>query len=132
MSPNPQRRAWFLLVLLCLAVYGAAFVTRQVLVPGIVPVAFAEEPQSSSAVQAAFLLRAIEMTAGLGGMMLLIAAFGALVNARAAKTARAEKGALFLTWIKVSTVRTPASGMREAAMMLAARRPPTCRPHQSS
>jgi hypothetical protein len=85
MSPNPQRRAWLQLVLLCLAIYGAAFATRQVLAPGIVPVAFAEEPQSSFAVQAAFLLRAIEMTAGLGGMLLLIAAFGALVNARAAK-----------------------------------------------
>jgi hypothetical protein len=85
MSPSPQRRAWFQLVLLCLAVYGAAFVTRQILAPGIVPVAFAEEPQSSLAVQAAFLLRAIEMIAGLGGILLLITAFGALVNAMAAK-----------------------------------------------
>jgi hypothetical protein len=85
MSRYPQRRAWWQLVLLCLAVYGAAFVARQILAPGIVPVAFAEEPQSSFAVQLAFLLRAIEMTAGLSGILLLIVAFGALVNARAEK-----------------------------------------------
>ena len=85
MSPNPQRRAWFQLVLLCVAVYAAAFAARQILAPGIVPIAFAEAPQSSFAVQAAFLLRAIEMIAGLSGMLLLIAAFGTLVNARAAK-----------------------------------------------
>src|SRR4029077_13698995 len=47
MSPNPQRRAWWQLVLLCVVVYGAAFATRQILAPGIVPVAFAEEPQST-------------------------------------------------------------------------------------
>ena len=85
MSQDPQRRAWWQLVLLCLAVYGAAFVARHILAPGIVPVAFAEEPQSSLAVQLAFLLRAIEMTAGLSGILLLIVAFGALVNARAEK-----------------------------------------------
>jgi predicted DNA repair protein MutK len=90
MSPNPQRRAWWQLVLLCLAVYGAAFATRQILVPDIVAIALAETPQSSWAVQLAFLLRAIEMTAGLSGMLLLTAAFGALVNARTAKI-RAQK-----------------------------------------
>jgi hypothetical protein len=92
MSPNPQRRAWWQLVLLCLAVYGAAFGARQILVPGIVPIALAEAPQSTFAVQLAFLLRAIEMTAGLSGMLLLIAAFGALVNARTANV-RTQKRA---------------------------------------
>ena len=92
MSPNPQRRAWWQLVLLCVVVYGAAFATRQILAPGIVPVAFAEEPQSTWAVQLAFLLRAIEMTAGLSGMLLLIAAFGAFVNARRLKV-RGQKRA---------------------------------------
>jgi hypothetical protein len=88
MSPNPQTRAWWQLFVLCLAVYGAAFMVRQVFAPGIVPVAFAEEAQSSLAVQLAFLLRAIEMTAGLSGILLLIAAFGALVNARAGKATK--------------------------------------------
>jgi hypothetical protein len=90
MSPNSQRRAWLQLVLLCLAVYGTAFVTRQILAPGIVPVAFAEEPQSSLAVQLAFLLRTIETIAGLSGILLLIAAFGSLVNVRIEKI-RARK-----------------------------------------
>jgi hypothetical protein len=90
MSPNP--RAWWQLVLLCLVVYGVAFMTRQVLAPGIVPIAFAEEPQSTFAVQLAFLLRAIEMTAGLSGMLLLIAAFGKFVNAKSDK-ARGRKSA---------------------------------------
>ena len=88
MSPNPQRRAWSRLFLLCLVVYGAAFAARQIFAPGIVPVAFAEEAQSSFAVQLAFLLRAIEMIAGLSGILLLIAAFGALVNARTGKAAK--------------------------------------------
>ena len=91
MSPDPQRRAWWQLVLVCLAVYGAAFATRQILAPGIVPIAFAEEPQSLWIVQLAFLLRAVEMIAGLSGILLLIAAFDALVNARVEKV-RARKG----------------------------------------
>ena len=40
----------------------------------------------------AFLLRTIEMTAGLSGILLLIAAFGSLVNARVEKV-RARKSA---------------------------------------
>ena len=88
MSPIPQWRAWSHLFLLCLAVYGAAFAARQIFAPGIVPVAFAEEAQSPFAVQLAFLLRAIEMTAGLSGILLLIAAFGALVSARTGKAAK--------------------------------------------
>jgi hypothetical protein len=55
-----------------------------------VPVAFAEEPQSSLAVQLAFLLRTIETIAGLSGILLLIAAFGSLVNVRIEKI-RARK-----------------------------------------
>ena len=88
MSPNPRRRAWALLVVLCPAVYGAAFTARQIFAPGIVPVAFAEEAQSSFAVQLAFLLRAIEMTAGLSGILLLIAALGTLASARTGKAAK--------------------------------------------
>ena len=88
MSSIPQWRAWSQLFLLCLAVYGAAFTARQIFAPGIVPVAFAEEAQSPFAVQLAFLLRAIEMTAGLSGILLLIVAFGALVRARSGKAAK--------------------------------------------
>lgn len=88
MSSIPQWRAWSYLFLLCLAVYGAAFAARQIFAPGIVPVAFAEEAQSSIAVQLAFLLRAIEMIAGLSGILLLIAAFGALASARNGKAAK--------------------------------------------
>ena len=92
MSSIPQWRAWSYLFVLCLAVYGAAFAARQVFAPGIVPIAFAEEPQSSWAVQLAFLLRATEMIAGLSGILLLIAAFGVLASARTGKAAKRTPG----------------------------------------
>ncbi|GLR91873.1 hypothetical protein [Bradyrhizobium iriomotense] len=44
-------------------VFTIAVGIGHVLVPGIVPIAFAEEPQASWAIMTAFLLRAIELTA---------------------------------------------------------------------
>ena len=47
-------------LLTSLAVAGAAFATERMFVPHIVPVAWADEPQPLWAVEAAFLLRAVE------------------------------------------------------------------------
>lgn len=77
---TPQKRAWLQLLLLCVAVFSVSFAIRHLLLPDVVPVGFAEEAQPLWAVQLAFLLRALEQMAGLGGLMLLIAAFGALVG----------------------------------------------------
>ncbi len=47
---------------LALAAGAIAFVAARVLVPDVVPVGYAEEPQPSWAVLTAFVLRAIELT----------------------------------------------------------------------
>jgi hypothetical protein len=47
---------------LALAAGAIAFVAARVLVPDVVPVGYAEEPQASWAVLTAFVLRAIELT----------------------------------------------------------------------
>jgi hypothetical protein len=48
---------------LAAATFAAAFGAAQWLVPDVVPVGYAEEPQASWAVLTAFLLRAIELVA---------------------------------------------------------------------
>ncbi|MDA9404836.1 hypothetical protein [Bradyrhizobium sp. CCBAU 45389] len=55
-----MRAAWKI-VCLSAAVLAAAIVIAQLLVPDIVPIAFAEEPQPSWAVMTAFVLCAIEL-----------------------------------------------------------------------
>ncbi|OPY94944.1 hypothetical protein A5906_11965 [Bradyrhizobium sacchari] len=55
-----MRAAWKMFCL-SVAVLAAAIVVAQLLVPGIVPIAFAEEPQPSWSVMTAFVLRAIEL-----------------------------------------------------------------------
>jgi hypothetical protein len=59
---RPMRAAW---KMFCqsVAVLAAALGLAHLLVPDVVPAAFAEEPQSSWAVMTAFMLRAIEMIA---------------------------------------------------------------------
>jgi hypothetical protein len=47
-------------LLLSLAAWAVAFAVRQAVVPNIVPIAWADEPQPLWAVEAAFLLRAVE------------------------------------------------------------------------
>ncbi|MGY8665236.1 hypothetical protein Q3C01_23125 [Bradyrhizobium sp. UFLA05-109] len=67
--------AWKMLLLFML-VFAIAAGLEQVLVPGIVPIAFAEEPQPSWAVMTAFLLRAIELTAAFVAALSLAIALG--------------------------------------------------------
>ncbi|UWU79153.1 hypothetical protein N2603_12040 [Bradyrhizobium huanghuaihaiense] len=56
-------RAALKMFCLSVAVLAAAVVIAQLLVPDIVPIAFAEEPQPAWAVMTAFALRAIELIA---------------------------------------------------------------------
>ncbi|MGV7216907.1 hypothetical protein [Bradyrhizobium sp. UFLA05-112] len=56
--------AWKILLLFML-VFAIAAGLEHVLVPDIVPIAFAEEPQPSWMVMTAFLLRAVELTAAI-------------------------------------------------------------------
>jgi hypothetical protein len=62
---------------LAVIVFAAAYGTGRLLVPNIVPIAFAEEPQPSWAVMTAFSLRAIELTAAWVAIM----SFSILVGA---------------------------------------------------
>ncbi|MFT4122046.1 hypothetical protein [Bradyrhizobium sp.] len=58
-------------------VFAAAYGLARLLVPDVVPVGYAEEPQQSWAVLTAFVLRAIELTAGWVGVIALLLLAGA-------------------------------------------------------
>ena len=67
------------LLILSLAVFGAAFIAEKLFVPNIGPVAWSDEPQKLWAVETAFLLRATEYAAGLvAALTLLVAAARAI------------------------------------------------------
>jgi hypothetical protein len=54
------------IILLSAAVFGVAFGAERILVPDVVPIGFAEDPQPLWSLETAFVLRAIElMAAGL-------------------------------------------------------------------
>lgn len=76
-----MRAAWKVFCLFT-AVLLAAIGLAHVLVPHIVPVAFAEEPQPSWAVMTAFFLRAIELIAGSVAMIALAVIAGGLIRRR--------------------------------------------------
>jgi hypothetical protein len=57
-------KAGWKMFLLFAAVFAAALGMERLFVPHVVPVAFAEEPQPLWSVQAAFVLRAIELMSG--------------------------------------------------------------------
>ena len=61
------------LLLVSAAVFLAAFAARISLVPNVVPIAALEESQSLWALEAAFLLRALENIAGFGAVLVLVA-----------------------------------------------------------
>lgn len=71
-----MRAGWKVFWLSALA-FAVAYGAGRVLVPNIVPIAFAEEPQPSWAVMTAFSLRAIELTAAWVAIM----SFSILVGA---------------------------------------------------
>ncbi|WP_407187963.1 hypothetical protein [Bradyrhizobium centrosematis] len=76
-----MRAAWKVFCLFT-AVLLAAIGLAHLLVPHIVPVAFAEEPQPSWAVMTAFFLRAIELIAGSVAMIALAVIAGGLIRRR--------------------------------------------------
>lgn len=76
-----MRAAWKIFGLFA-AVLVAAIGLAHLLVPDIVPVAFAEAPQPSWAVMTAFFLRAIELIAGSVAMIALAVIAGGLVQRR--------------------------------------------------
>jgi hypothetical protein len=63
--------------LLFAAVFMAALGAERMFVPDVVPVAFAEEPQSLWSVQTAFVLRAVELIAAGVAMISLAVMLGA-------------------------------------------------------
>jgi hypothetical protein len=62
--------------------FAAALGTAWLLVPDVVPVGYAEEPQASWAVLTAFLLRAIELTAAWVAVIALVVMVGAWMHGR--------------------------------------------------
>ncbi|TQF43470.1 hypothetical protein UNPF46_02420 [Bradyrhizobium sp. UNPF46] len=74
-----MRAAWKVFCLFA-AVLVAAIGLGHLLVPHIVPVAFAEEPQPSWAVMTAFFFRAIELIAGSVAMIALAVIAGGLIR----------------------------------------------------
>jgi len=62
---------------LAVATFAAAFGAARWLVPDVVPVGYAEEPQASWAVLTAFVLRAIELTAAWVAAIALVVTVGA-------------------------------------------------------
>ena len=70
-------KAGWKMFLLFSAVFAVAFGAERMFVPGIVPIAFAEEPQPLWSVQAAFVLRAIELMSGVVAIISLVFMAGA-------------------------------------------------------
>ncbi|MBB4395396.1 hypothetical protein [Bradyrhizobium sp. ERR14] len=74
-----MRAAWKILCLFAVVLAAALGLAHQ-LVPDVVPVAFAEEPQPSWAVMTAFFLRAIEMITASVVMIALAVIIGGLIQ----------------------------------------------------
>jgi hypothetical protein len=74
-----MRAAW---TIFCLSavILAVAVGLAHLLVPDVVPVAFAEEPQSSWAVMTAFVLRAIELIAAAVAIIALAVLAGGLIG----------------------------------------------------
>jgi hypothetical protein len=71
--------------LLSLAVFAIAFGAERLLVPHIVPIGFAEEPQPLLMVETAFVLRAIELIAGSVAALSLVITLGAWLRTATSK-----------------------------------------------
>ena len=65
------------ILLAAAVVFGVAFGMERLVVPDIVPVAFAEEPQPLWSIQGAFVLRAVELMAAGVGLIVLVLMLGA-------------------------------------------------------
>jgi hypothetical protein len=70
------------IVALAVLTFAVAFGAALLLVPDVVPVGYAEEPQASWAVLTAFVLRAIELTAAWVAAIALVVTVGAWARGR--------------------------------------------------
>jgi len=68
-------------------ILAAAVGLAHLLVPDVVPVGYAEEPQASSAILAAFVLRAIALTAAWVAIITLVLLVGATLRQMFRRTA---------------------------------------------
>lgn len=78
------------LLLVSIAVFAAAFVVRTTFLPDILPIAAAEETQSLWALEATFLLRALENIAALSAVLVLAASVARWAEQRATKVESAS------------------------------------------
>lgn len=78
-----NNRAWLRLLVVCTSTWLAAYAARLLLVPDIAPIALAEWPHALWVVEVAFVLHAIELTAGFGVALLSIVGLRRLVYPRA-------------------------------------------------
>ena len=78
---RPMNAGWKVFWL-AVAVFGAALGAERLLVPDIVPIAFAEEPQPEWAVQLAFLLRTVELMTAIVAIIALVLLLGAWASGR--------------------------------------------------
>jgi hypothetical protein len=79
-------RSSLLLLLISIGVFAAAFVARMIFLPDVVPIASAEEAQSLWALEAAFLLRALENIAALSAVLVLAASVAQWAEWRTVKS----------------------------------------------
>jgi len=70
-------KAGLKLFLLFAAIFALALGAERLFVPDVVPVAFAEEPQSLWSVETAFVLRTIELMSGGVALVALVLTFAA-------------------------------------------------------
>jgi hypothetical protein len=75
-------QASLMLLLVSIAVFAAAVVARLTFLPDVLPIAAMDDPQPLWALEAAFLLRAIENIAALGAVVVLAAVVAHWAGAR--------------------------------------------------
>ena len=78
-----MRRTWALF-LIAVGVFVAAFAARHALVPDVIPIAVAED-QAPWALQAAFLLKAIENIGAFGAAVVIVAALAQRITDQVAR-----------------------------------------------
>jgi hypothetical protein len=66
-------RTFWALFLMSIGVFIIAFLAREILVPGVAPIAAVDEPQALWAVLLAFLLTAVENIGAIGAALVVLA-----------------------------------------------------------
>jgi len=79
-------RTSLLLLLVSIGIFATAFSVRMMFLPDVLPIAVAEETQSLWALEATFLLRAVENIAALSAVLVLAASVARWVDQRTVKS----------------------------------------------